>query len=451
MKKFLFLAAAGCLLIAPAIPAQTPWMRRHPEVSWRYLERWEKEHQWLTPAREGRIHFSLYEVGRARTLLEQAVAQGAEDGRLLYELGYSCRVEGDNQSAFRHLERAAELLAETDPGHLYNFNARYLSGLILEERGDDAGALDRYSAALALRPEVSALRYRRAYLLSRQGETSSARAEIEEILEREPDSGPALYLAGLLALENDELSSARSRLERALAAGAEPAPVQYALGYVALRREEIPEAFRRYRAALAAAPGHRDALVSLANLSYREDDLDRAREYFELLAEREPDRGRWHYNLGVVYRDLDREELSRQSLDRARRLEPELFARDRPAAEAPGSFLRAGEALGEGRYREAIALYRQALAEDPFFVPAHFNLAVAYRRSGQGRRALRQYGRLLRIDPDQGPAHLNAGIIAVEFKDRPAAARHLRRYLQLEPESPQADLAKRYLREMRGW
>jgi tetratricopeptide (TPR) repeat protein len=451
VKKIIFAALIGCLAFSSVVFSQTRWIRLHPDVSRQYLERWEKEHQWLTPARGGRIYFQKHEVGRARELLEKAVAEGAEDGRLLYELGYSCRVQGDNEAAQKNLEKAAELLARDDPGHLYNFNARYLSGLILEERGEEEQALARYSSALELRPEVSALRYRRAYLLSRKGDATAGRVEIERVLEREPDSGSALFLAGLLSLENGEYAAGEGYLERALAAGVEPAPVHYGLGYIALRRDNIGEAFRRYESALAADPGHRDALISLANLSYREDDLDRARKYFELLVEREPERPRWHYNLGVVYRDLGLDELSRVALDEARRLDPEMVSSTRLTAEASGPFARAEEMLEKGKFREAILLYRQSLAEDPFFIPAHFNLAVAYRKAGQGRRAFRQYGRLLRVDSDHAAAHLNAGIIAVDFRDRPAAALHLRRYLLLEPDSPQGELAQRYLREMRGW
>ncbi len=451
MKNKILSAVIILLVSVPAAGAKTPWMRRHPDVSWRYLELWEREHQWLTPAREGRLHFQKHEVGRARELMEQAVAEGAEDGKLFYELGYSCRVEGDDRVALGYLDRAAEMLARDDPGHLYHFNSRYLAGLIREERGEEAGALADYEAALRIRPEVAPLRYRKAYLLSRRGETAAARAEIARILEREPGSGPALFFAGLFALEEGEYPAARQYLKRALAAGADPAPVHYGLGYLALQRGRPGEALDRYESALAADPGHRDALVALANLSYREDDLERARKYFQILAEREPGRARWHYNLGVVYRELGLHDLSERSLAEARRLDPELVTRERIAVEASAPFLRAGELIEEGQPQAAIGLYREVLAEDPFFLPAHFNLAVAYRWAGEGRRALRQYERLLRIEPDYGPARLNAGIIAVEFKDRPAAARHLRHYLRLEPDSPQADLVGRYLKEMRGW
>jgi tetratricopeptide (TPR) repeat protein len=451
MKKILFCVAIAGLILSTSAAAKTPWMRKHPDVSWRYLERWEKEHQWLTPAREGRIYFQKHEVGQARPLLEKAVEEGADDGRLLYELGYSCRVGGDNEAALDYLDRAARLLARDDPGHLYHFNALYLAGLIREERGEETQALSNYEEALRLRPDLAPLRYRKAYLLVRRGETSAAREEIARVLERDPGSGAANFFAGLLALESGDLTGAEQHLGRARSAGVEPGPVLYALGHVSLGRGDSEAAIARFEGALEADPGNRDALAALANLSYREDDLARARKYFQLLAAREPSAARWHYNLGVVYRDLGLEELSGQSLAEARRLDPELRTLEKITPAAAGPFNEAGELLEDGQPRAAIELYREALAADPFFIPAHYNLAIACRRAGEGRRALRQYDRLLRIDPDYGPARLNAGIIAVEQKDRPAAARHLRRYLELEPDSPQAGLVRRYLREMRGW
>ena len=66
-------------MLSSTASAQTRWMRLHPDVSWNYLKEWEKEHRWLTPAREGKILFQKHRVGEARTLLEQAVAEGSDD------------------------------------------------------------------------------------------------------------------------------------------------------------------------------------------------------------------------------------------------------------------------------------------------------------------------------------------------------------------------------------
>jgi len=56
MRKIVLLAV-WLLLISSSASAQTRWMKQHPDVSWKYLARWEKDHQWLTPARIGKLHF----------------------------------------------------------------------------------------------------------------------------------------------------------------------------------------------------------------------------------------------------------------------------------------------------------------------------------------------------------------------------------------------------------
>jgi len=79
MKK-ISLAIICLLFFASSANSQTRWMRLHPDVSWKYLAQWESEHQWLTPARIGKLHFQKHEVGRARQQLEAAVAEERKMG-----------------------------------------------------------------------------------------------------------------------------------------------------------------------------------------------------------------------------------------------------------------------------------------------------------------------------------------------------------------------------------
>ena len=451
MKKIILSFACIFFLVSP-VSAQTRWMRLHPDVSWKYLEQWEKKHQWLTPAREGRIHFQKHEVGRARERLETAVAEGADDGRLLYELGYCCQVQGDAGKALRHYLEAVERLARLNPDHLYHFNAEYLIGVLYEERGDNEQALAHFTNALRLRPETVPLLYRKAFILQKLGRTDRSLIEIRQVLDLTPDSGPAGYLAGVLSLEKGDLESARRYLEQAELSGAEKGPTRYCLGYIASRQGNYEDAIAYYEKALQADPAHRETRIALANISYEGDDMARARQHFEYLVQLEPLTARWHYNLGVVYRRLEMDKAAERELVEARRLDPDLvFLSGRPPEGVPALFAKAARMQAEAKYQLAIDLYREALAEDPFFLPSRYNLALAYSTGGEINKALRQYSRLLRIDPDYSPAHLNAGILAYQKKRRKDAARHLQRYLIQEPDSLQADLIKRYLRDLRGW
>jgi len=451
MKKTILALICFLCFLSSAFP-QTRWMRLHPDVSWKYLAKWEKEHQWLTPARIGKLHFQKHEVGRAREQLEAAVAEGAEDGRLLYELGYCCRVQEDNDQALDYLRRAAGKLSREDPDHIYYFNSEYLIGSIYEDKNENDLALTHYDNALRLRPDIPELHYRKAYLLHQKGKLDLSLDEIKQAINLSPDSGAAAYLAGIISLEKDDLSAARIYLSRAVQEGADSGAGYYCLGYISSRQGRGGEAVENYLKALEVEPGHREATLALANLYYEEDDLPRARQYYEALVKMEPSSARRHYNLGVVYRGLEMDEAAEKELAEARRLDPELAFVSRPAADdVPELFSQAAKLQQEKKYREAIDLYRRALLSDPFYLPTRYNLAIAYNARGERTRAIRQYSRLLRIDPEFAPAHLNLGILAYQKKQRKEAAFHLRKYLSLEPESPQEELIKRYLHELRGW
>ncbi|MEA1927810.1 MAG: tetratricopeptide repeat protein [Candidatus Auribacterota bacterium] len=427
-------------------------MRLHPDVSWKYLARWEKEHQWLTPARIGKLHFQKHEVGRARKQLETAVEEGASDGRLLYELGYCCLVQEDNEKAFEYLSQAAEKLVRDAPDHIYHFNSEYLIGTIYEEQNSPDSALTHYDNALALRPETPALHYRKAYLLHKRGNFAQSLNEIEQVIKLSPHSGSAAYLAGIISLENGDLSAARTHILNAIKNGEENNASYFCLGFISSRQGRGKEAIEYYKQALELEPDHRETLLALANRYYEEDNLSAAREYFESLVAEEPDSARRHYNLGVVYRGLDMNEAAEKELAEARRLDPDLVFLSRPAGDDVPELFAAGARLQrEGKQREAIALYRRALFSDPFYLPTRYNLAIAYNARGERSRAIRQYSRLLRINPDFSPAHLNLGILAYKKKQRTHAAFHLRKYLSLEPESPREELIKRYLHDLRGW
>ncbi|OIP32149.1 hypothetical protein AUK22_00280 [bacterium CG2_30_54_10] len=67
--------------------------------------------------------------------------------------------------------------------------------------------------------------------------------------------------------------------------------------------------------------------------------------------------------------------------------------------------------LALGRLASATADFRQALGLAPDFAGAHFNLGIAYSRSGKNADAIREYNEALRYDPSHLKARLNLGNI----------------------------------------
>lgn len=453
MKKFIPVLFLAAFFTAAAVSfGRTPWMRRYPDVSWRYLERWERSHTWLAPLREGRRLFYEGELDVALDHLREASAEQDEDGRLHYEIGYIHFARGDVEAAEPRLKRAEELLSPVTPPHEYLFNARYLLGRIAEADGRLEEALEKYRAALELEPEEAALHYRRGLIKHRLGRRPEARAALSRSLELDRRLGSAEYLLGLISLEAGDLEAASTRFRNALELGAEEAASLFCLGEIAARGEDWEAAIAYFEASLVRDPGLTAARIALANTLYLKGDLDAAADEFRRLAESEPREARWVYNLGVIERERGREEAAGEYFRRALEISPDLDFYYRPGEDTQALSASAHREYERGEWGRAIELYREALLRDPFYLPARFNLARTYQADNQYSRSRREYERLLRIEPDHIPTHLNLGI-ALYQQDRrsPRAAFHLRKYLELNPQCRQAHLIRRYLREIRGW
>ncbi len=428
--------------------AQTRWMRLHPQVSWNYLKSWEKTHRWLTPGREGTSFFQVGRISQARKSLSEAIAAGSDDGRRFYELGYCCELQGDLDQAYIYYLKAVQLLPRQYPDHLYLFNAYYLLGKIHEERGEDGAASRSYRRALRLRPRSAELHLRLGLILRREKKYQESLDEIKAALSIDPGLPGGNYLLGLLHLEQGEIPAARKSFRETLSRGEEKARAAYALGYLERREGHPSEAIRYYQQSLQVNPDQFQVHLALANIFYEEDALEPARDHFSFLSRKQPEVARWHYNLGVIYRRLEKPARAREEFKKAERLDPGLKLKN----SFPEQISAGERCYRDGKLEEAARSFREILLEDPFSLAARYNLALTYSTQGRLAAARREYGSLLRTDPDYSPALLNLGILTYQENRHSARAAYLfRRYLQLNQEPDRRDLIGRYLHEIRGW
>ncbi|TXG79356.1 MAG: tetratricopeptide repeat protein [Rhodocyclaceae bacterium] len=89
-----------------------------------------------------------------------------------------------------------------------------------------------------------------------------------------------------------------------------------------------------------------------------------------------------------------------------------------------------------GRYDEAIAAYKDALALDPSFVPAAVNLADVYRRLGQETHAEGTLRAAIERDARAASAHFALGLSLTRQQRRPEALDALTQAATLAPENP---------------
>src|SRR5262249_22976427 len=59
----------------------------------------------------------------------------------------------------------------------------------------------------------------------------------------------------------------------------------------------------------------------------------------------------------------------------------------------------------QGRHREAVRCFEEALRADPGFVSAHYNHAVALMTLGETREAIRAFSRAATLEPQHYQAH----------------------------------------------
>lgn len=93
--------------------------------------------------------------------------------------------------------------------------------------------------------------------------------------------------------------------------------------------------------------------------------------------------------------------------------------------------------LAHGNAAAASQLFQQAVAKHPQDPVGYYDLGVAHAREGLVRQSFADYGGALKVDPKYVPALYNLGIAYAARRPR-IAIYFLRRAIQLKPDSPTA-------------
>ena len=97
----------------------------------------------------------------------------------------------------------------------------------------------------------------------------------------------------------------------------------------------------------------------------------------------------------------------------------------------------------EGRAAEAKVAWQIAVARDPAFAEAWYNLALAAEDEEQTDLAIAEYRRAVQAQPDYADAHFNLALLLTKLDRYAEALAIWERFLELDPSSRQAVIAKR--------
>ena len=101
------------------------------------------------------------------------------------------------------------------------------------------------------------------------------------------------------------------------------------------------------------------------------------------------------------------------------------------------------------KWQKAEAQYLAAIAVDPEYALAAFNLGNLYDERGQRDLALKHYEDALRINPRYGDAHYNLALLFQTEGSAMNAVKHWNAYLKLDPQSDWARVARRELDKLK--
>lgn len=291
------------------------------------------------------------------------------------------------------------------PGH---FDALHLCGVLMQQRGRSAEALELIGAALAANARVAAARANYGLVLAALGRHEEALASYEGALALKPDYAEALYNRG-------NALAALTRFEDALMSYAQAIALRPNYPAALLNRAQLLQRLGRAREALASfdlalalAPGNADTFNMRGNAHYALRSFAAALADYDRAAMLRDDAAPIHNNRGNALRELGRHDEALVAFDRAIALKPDY-------AEAHNN--RGNAQLELNRLVEAVADYDRALALKPDFADALVNRGSALHHLGRDDEAIASLDRAIALNPELAEAHWNKSLTCLSLGD----------------------------------
>ncbi|MFT7721519.1 MAG: tetratricopeptide repeat protein [Roseateles sp.] len=325
--------------------------------------------------------FTLFQSGRHAEMAAQAralLAAHPQDGALWKALSVAQQLLGED--AQPALERAMQLLpGDADlPANL---------GALLAARGRWAEARAAYEQALRLQPRLAGAHNNLGNALLALQQPAQALAAFDTALALQPGLAAAHGNRARALLALGRHGEAAQAFAQALAARPGDAGLRLHAATALAAAGRPAEALAQLREAVAAAPGRAEAWFALGQALHADDPPGAAAAYERVLA-LAPDHAEAACNLALLQPQRGEAVLGAA-------LAAGVAGERRAALLGNLGGLR----LAQDRFADAVAAYREALAEAPQSPPALGNLAQALKRQGALDEADALLGRLIALAP----------------------------------------------------
>jgi len=389
MKK-VGLVMVLCIVMSGTLVYSQGWKTDESE---KYLKWWDNKYKGSDTGIIGGVLYQKGEYNEAIPKLEHSIANGNNDGRICYQLGFCYEQTGNLEKAEENFLKASELLDQQNPLHKYNYYAKYHIAIIEKNKGNLDNAIQWINKAIDTSPGEPSGYNLLGWLLAEKGDINGAIRNYEYSFKIAPEQEDALYNLAVLYYMKGNKGKAKEYFQKLLKINPENKKAKAYISYLQGETSALESGLSRL---ILPDPSLRHCY--LAQEAFKEGDLEKAREEYELAIETNPESIIGHFGLGVVY-----------------------------------EFNREGERYGKGCNLEKSSFhYEKVLQLNPFLVNAMYNLAVIYQKEEDDFNAKRLYLRILRLNPDDTRTHYNLAVLYDNrLKNLQKAVYHYKRCLQL--------------------
>jgi tetratricopeptide (TPR) repeat protein len=284
------------------------------------------------------------------------------------------------------LERARK----ADPG---SYELAFALGGAYVAKGDPAGALEAYDAALALQPASLAALQQAAAVAERQGELERSLSYRVRARKLAADDPEVLLGFGRVCLKMDLLEDAEAALLRAVEMRPGEPSYQYTLAVAKAGRKQYEAAQALIEPLVQKEPGRAQLQYALGSLLYLQGHLAEAEVRLRESLRLDGEQVASPYYLALVARDQGRDAEAIERLEGVLRRFPDHAS----SCEALGGLM-----MSAGRYQEAERLLRKAVELAPKSVKANYQLGLLLARTGRKEEADTQlaFAKSLREEDD---------------------------------------------------
>jgi len=381
------------------------------------------------------------------TTLSRSYPRSAE---VRHTLGLVLLRAKKHEAARRELEAAATLDAKSPLIRLALAQARL-------ETGSKVDAMRAAAEALRLAPGEPVVARALAMFYGQAGEFSKAAEQETRWARANPKDRLALLRAAEYHLRANEAEAA-IRLAEEVAAASPSAPAQSILGKAYRLQRDPPKAVAALQEAIRLDPAQPAYVADLAQLFLDHNTPEPARMLLEQAVPRFPEDVELWRMLGLACYAVGNTERALDEFLRVTEMEPDsalsyaalesllpdagnrldlvvgkfrAFAERHPKNPVAHYLLAMGVATRDGASAETEALLRRAIATEPGFWPAWFELHTVLKAQDRFDEAAKALEQTLKLNPDHAAAHYSLAQIYARLEDTARAAEHRQKHHQL--------------------